>query len=218
MPTEHHLKVPRSARYYTLGDDVAAPAEIWMVCHGYGQLAGRFLSHLDAIADGRRLIVAPEGLSRFYVDGGGPDGKVGASWMTREDRLLEIEDYVGYLDAVFETACHPVDRGGAKLTVLGFSQGTATASRWAMRARPRVDRLILWAGLLPPELDLGVHRRALNALDLVLVRGEGDALTGAAAFAEQRAALEAAGVRHRVLTFDGGHRLDADVLRRLVTP
>jgi len=142
---------------------------------------------------------------------------VGASWMTREDRLTEIEDYIRYLDAVFEAACHPVDRAGAKLTVLGFSQGTATASRWALHARPRVDRLILWAGLLPPEIEPGAHRRALNALDLVLVTGDHD-IPVVEGLAAQRAALDAAGVRYRVVTFAGDHMLDVPTLRGLVEP
>ena len=217
MP-EHHLSVPRTARYFTLGEQVPAPAEIWMVCHGYGQLAERFLERLTPLDDGRRLIVAPEALSRFYVAGTGtPDSKVGASWMTREDRLSEIEDYVRYLDAVFDVACRPVDRGGAKLTVFGFSQGTATASRWAMRSKPRVDRLILWAGLLPPDVEPGAHRRALNAVDLTLVVGDHDDPV-VAGLADQRAALDAAGVRYRVVTFAGDHRIDTDTLRLLLGP
>jgi len=218
MPTEHYLKVSRSARYFTLGEVVAAPAEIWIVCHGYGQLAGRFLSRLDALDDGRRLIVAPEALSRFYVDGTVPASKVGASWMTREDRLGEIEDYVRYLDEVYDAACRPVHREGVTLTAFGFSQGVATASRWALRGKPKVDRLILWAGLLPPDLEPGAHQAALNALDLVFVLGDRDEFTSGTALAEQQAALDRAGVRYRLLTFGGGHRIDADTLRRLVTP
>jgi predicted esterase len=218
MPQEHHLTVPRTARYYTLGGQVRSPAELWLVCHGYGQLAERFLSRLDALDDGRRLIVAPEGLSRFYREGSGPSSKVGASWMTREDRLSEIEDYVRYLDAVYDAALRPVDGAGVTLTVLGFSQGTATASRWAVRCKRRVDRLVLWAGLLPPDVEPGALQARLNALDQVLVLGERDEFTGAAALAGQRAALDSAAVRYRLLTFDGGHRIDADALRRLVTP
>ena len=218
MLQEHHLSTPRTARYYVLGENAQAPAEIWIVCHGYGQLAGRFLSRLDALDDGRRLIVAPEGLSRFYVDGTGPVSKVGASWMTREDRVGEIEDYVRYLDAVYDAACRPVHREGVALTVFGFSQGVATASRWAVRGKRKVDRLVLWAGLLPPELDPGAHQAALNALDLVFVLGDRDEFTGGAALAQQQAALERAAVRYRLITFDGGHRIDADALRRLATP
>ena len=36
--------------------------------------------------------MAPEGLSRFYLEGF--SGKVGATWMTREDRLNDIDNYL----------------------------------------------------------------------------------------------------------------------------
>jgi predicted esterase len=220
MPQEHHLTIPRTARYCTLGAEVRSPVEIWVVLHGYGQLAADFLEPFAALDDGRRLLVAPEGLSRFYLEAGshGPESRVGASWMTREDRLSEIDDYVRYLDAVFEAACRPVDRAGARLTVLGFSQGTATASRWAMRGKVRVDRLVLWGGLLPPDVEPGAHRRALNACDVVLVAGDRDEYVTPARLAGQRAALDAAGVRYRLLAFEGGHRIEGNTLRQLVAP
>ncbi|MFL5521990.1 MAG: hypothetical protein ACJ8B6_13695, partial [Gemmatimonadales bacterium] len=59
--TAHALIVPRTARYYTLGPTHGFPRELWFVCHGYGQLAGRFLRQFAPLDDGTRLIVAPEG-------------------------------------------------------------------------------------------------------------------------------------------------------------
>lgn len=188
---------------------------MWVVLHGYGQLADRFLSRFAPADDGRRLFVAPEGLSRFYVTGkGGPDSKVGASWMTREDRLTEIADYLCYLDAVYDELFARLRREAVRLHLLGFSQGTATATRWALRGKSRVDRLVLWAGVLPPEIDLRAEAARLNALDLTLVAGEQDEwVMGNLAIAE--AALEEAGVRYRVLTFPGGHEVRAVILREL---
>jgi hypothetical protein len=61
-----------------------------LVTHGYGQLAKTFIRRFEPIMDAQTLVVAPEGLSRFYW--GGFDGPVVASWMTREDRLDEIAD------------------------------------------------------------------------------------------------------------------------------
>ncbi len=66
--TPHSLVVPRTARYYTLGPTHGFPRELWFVCHGYGQLAERFLRQFAPLDDGTRLIVAPEALSRFYLD------------------------------------------------------------------------------------------------------------------------------------------------------
>ena len=65
---EHHLTVPRTARYYTLGEPGPAVRQVWIVCHGYGQLAGRFVRHFEPIEDASRLIVAPEGGRGFYIN------------------------------------------------------------------------------------------------------------------------------------------------------
>src|SRR5207247_6476521 len=64
---EHHIGVTRSARYFTLGDSSRGVGEVWFACHGYGQLAARFLEKLRVLDDGHRYLVAPEGLSRFYL-------------------------------------------------------------------------------------------------------------------------------------------------------
>src|SRR5438874_13785220 len=146
---EHVLSTSRTARYFTLGHPTDA-TELWFVCHGYGQLASRFLERFRALESPGRCIVAPEGLSRFYLTEHPTERRVGASWMTREDRLHEIDDYVRYLDAVSRA----VTPATAQVTALGFSQGTATVCRWAARGSARLERLILWGGEVPPDLDL----------------------------------------------------------------
>ena len=75
---EHRLSVARTARYFTLGERSGAAAEVWFACHGYGQLAGRFLEKLRALDDGTRYLVAPEGLSRFYLSESSTERRVGA--------------------------------------------------------------------------------------------------------------------------------------------
>src|SRR5712691_5295634 len=111
---EHQIAVTRTARYYTLGKPGPRTQAVWFVLHGYGQLAERFLHHFEPLDDGSRLIVAPEGLSRFYLgdpaERPSPERKVGASWMTREDRLAEIGDYVRYCDAVYAHVLQGLDR------------------------------------------------------------------------------------------------------------
>src|SRR5207245_11611792 len=155
---EHHLSVTRTARYFTLGESSPGVAEVWFVCHGYGQRARRFLPLFEPRADGTRLLVAPEALSRFYLEDTtvpARERKVGATWMTREDRLSEIDDYVRYLDALHAEVFARVERGAVTLHLLGCSQGTATACRWAARGAARVDRLLRRAGGVPPGPGLG---------------------------------------------------------------
>src|SRR4051812_23305685 len=41
--SEHSIEVPRTARYYVLGD--ATGGDLWIVVHGFGQLAGDFIEY-----------------------------------------------------------------------------------------------------------------------------------------------------------------------------
>ena len=69
-------------------------------------------------------------------------------------RATDIADYVSYLDTLYEHVRATVPAPAARVHVLGFSQGAATASRWAALGRSVIDRLILWGGAhahdLPP--------------------------------------------------------------------
>ena len=97
--SEHHIETTRTARYYSLGSTEGSVKELWFVLHGYGQRAEEFIKNFLPIVHEDILIIAPEALSRFYTRGFA--GDVGASWMTREDRMHEIGDHIRYLDNLF---------------------------------------------------------------------------------------------------------------------
>ena len=218
MVREHHLPVTRTARWFALGPASGAPRQLWIVCHGYGQLAARFLRHFEVIDDGTRVIVAPEGLSRFYLgesEGSHVNARVGATWMTREDRLSEIDDYIGYLDALAEQLARDYDLAATKVIALGFSQGVATVCRWVERGRARVDALVLWAGSVPPDLDLARPAHPLRALRPILVLGSDDAYATPATVEAHHRLLNEKGIAFEAIPFAGGHRLDYDTLRAI---
>ena len=221
---EHHVAITKTARYATLGAPGPRTTQVWFVLHGFGQLARYFIRDFAPLDDGRRLIVAPEALSRFYlgeVDGStSAQARVGATWMTREDRLVEIEDYVRYLDVLHAQVLGTVEAGAVEISsiqtvVLGFSQGVATAARWAHRGSARLDRLVLWAGTLPPEIESDADFARFRALDLAFVLGSRDPFAEPAHLLELEGRLRAHDVRYRLIRFDGGHELNADVLKEL---
>jgi len=216
MPTDRtvttrSLAVTRTAQIALLGPPDAPTW--WVVLHGYGQRAADFLQAFAPVAADDRCLIAPEALSRFYTDGMDNHRQVGASWMTRAAREDEIDDYVRYLDAV--AADLQADDAPEALHVLGFSQGAATASRWAALGTTRMDRLTLWAGDLAHDLDLNTHAATFQALDLSVVVGTDDPYISG----ERQQALLDRLARHDIAadvhTFDGGHRLDRGVLQAL---
>jgi predicted esterase len=195
--------------------------ELWVACHGYGQLAEPFAGALAPIDDGRRVVVVPEALSRFYLDDPakrhGPDSPIGASWMTRADREREIADYVEYLDVVTETVRAELEAEEASIVALGFSQGVATVCRWAALGRTTVHRLILWGGTVPQDLPASAGDGLFRGAAVVLVAGRKDAIVPFTTLRGERDALVARGLRADLIEHDGGHSLNSDALKRLAS-
>lgn len=213
QPHTHHLRVERTARYYTLGGSDRARV-VWIVLHGYSQLAGQFVRYFADLADDENVIVAPEALNRFYlvgIDKPARERPVGATWMTREDRASEIADYVEYLDALHALFA----RADVAVNVIGFSQGAATATRWVTHGTARVDRLILWGGLMPPETDLSRGHAALRHVPLTFVVGSRDQYVSDETLATEVARVEAAGIPCDVVRFEGGHVISRSAFPRV---
>lgn len=208
---ERSLRVSRTARYAILGEPGPRISEVWLVCHGYGQLARRFIQDFEGLNDGTRLIVAPEGLSRFYIDR--TQQKVmGASWMTREDRLHEIEDYLAYLDLLHDEVTRRLGRQ-LPVTALGFSQGVATATRWAARTRAPVKRLVVWGGTVPPEVDLSVFAKTR----VTVVGGDKDELITAKVRETEAELWRKVGIDPEVKIFHGHHEVLPEVLAEVAS-
>ncbi|MFD2717394.1 alpha/beta hydrolase [Hymenobacter monticola] len=211
---ERHLTVARTARYQQLGELSAETKHVWFVCHGYGQLAAYFIRHFAflAEADPHTVVIAPEGLSRFYLSGS--SGRVGASWMTRDDRLHEIQDHIGFLNQLAEKVLAECSTS-VELTVLGFSQGTATVSRWLVQAAFRPAHLILWAGSFPPDIAPESAQALLRGLRLSLTIGTDDEYITVAQAEEQQTELLQLGGAPQLFVFAGKHTLDRPVLAQL---
>lgn len=203
------LTVPKTARYFCSAEPSAAFNEIVFVCHGYAQLASEFISAFDAIANDTRLVVAPEGLHRFYHKGGAD--RVVASWMTREDREDDIRDYISWLDmaaADVLLSCRP----DVKVTVLGFSQGAATATRWITSGMTDIDHLILWCGFFPPDIR---EDFSIAEIQLTIVTASDDRFISPEEEQKQLTNIKARRATYKHIRFNGQHVIDAGTLSEL---
>jgi predicted esterase len=214
--------VQRTARYYTLGAVGGSPKTIWFLIHGYAQLAGEFIRYFSDLADDDTLLVAPEAMNRFYLlnpdQAAAKNRPVGATWMTREDRESEIADYVEYLDALYDEIAAAPTAFGATVGVIGFSQGTATATRWATHGKSRLDRLVLWGGLIPPDTDLTRGSEVLRGARLTLVLGDRDRYVNETMFSAEQLRLEGVGIPFDSIRYEGGHSIKRAVFPRLTQP
>lgn len=215
---EKKTRIDFEARYFTAGTLDSNTRQVWIVIHGYGQLAQYFLKKFNTLTEQGVFVIAPEGLSRFYLseltNAGRADNRVGATWMTRENRLMDIENYIRYLDAVFS---RELSTTAVPVTLLGFSQGCATACRWATHGRLRFDRLILWAGLFPPDMDFEKGHNVLEGKQTYMVVGDRDPYLTAERMQEFDDLSEKLAITPKKVVFEGKHELNETVLTRFAT-
>ena len=213
--TEHHLTVQRTARYYTIGQLTENTTHIWFCLHGFGQLASYFSRKFTGLDDGKTLVVIPEGLSRLYLNG--QYERVGASWLTREAKQQEINDFVGYLNALYDTVLNGRNAADFHITLLGFSQGAATVCRWLNAGHCNANRLILWAGFFSNGIVDLIDPQKLATVDVHYVYGRQDeffTLIGDLDAYKARLLTDIPNLR--ITTYEGGHRVEPAVLKQLI--
>ena len=196
------------ARYFQSNEPSEHIKNVYFVCHGHGMLAYYFLKKFAGLFDSETIVVAPEGLSRYYLDGF--SGRVGATWMTKEERLTDIHNYMTYLDTVYQEVINHCPN--ARITLLGFSQGSATASRWLMHGKNHFDRLILWAGIFPPDLPFELSEQKLKDTEITFVYGKNDPYLSDQKIDELRDITSKLGVKAKEMVFDGAHEIDSETL------
>lgn len=210
----HKIKFEKTAHFYTLGKLTAKVKYFWLITHGYGQLASHIIRKFDSFDNEEHFIVAPEALNRFYWDM--RKGIVGASWMTKHDRLDEIEDYSHFLTTVYDTFISQLS-SIAQIILLGFSQGSATQVRWILRGRPHFHHLVLWGGLLPEDIDYVndvSFSKYISDKKLHFINGDADEFVTPDKVEWQLNFAQSQNIDLHYLPFEGKHEILVSVLEQ----
>jgi predicted esterase len=209
---KQNITISKTARYYLSQEITDKIKSVWFVLHGYGQLAEEFIQNFEPISTVNTLIVAPEALNRFYWKGFA--GKIGATWMTKEDRLNEIKDYINFMDMLYSEVMGNCSSKNVKVSVLGFSQGTATVCRWIVNSKVKVDKLILWGGTIPPDVNTKASEKILEASNLTIVIGDKDEFINENQVDMEIKRLKENKLFYQLIRFDGKHEIKPEILRQ----
>lgn len=203
------IRVERSFRYAVREAEITTKTLVFLL-HGYGQLAAYFIRKVDAVLPENVTFVAPEGMHRFYLNG--TSGRVGASWMTKEAREMDIAENTEILDQLFEVLHRKYSP--EKIMVIGFSQGGATAARWLANGKSRIDSFVSWASVFPPDVAFPECTPTENMLKHHFVLGSEDP------FFDKQSTEAALNAYHNlgfeIIRFTGGHDLDAGIVQQLI--
>ncbi|QTY26975.1 alpha/beta hydrolase [Flavobacterium sp. CS20] len=207
MP-EHRISYSTTKTYSTLNLLTDKTENIWLVCLGLGYLSRYFIKYFSILNPEKNYIIAPQAPSKYYQDQSFK--RIGASWLTREETQLEMQNIKAYFDAIYQKEIQPFS--DKKLIVLGYSQGVSVAMRWVAQSKINCEKLLMHSGGIPVEL------KAENFKDLrfkpYLIYGKSDPyITKDRAKQEVQKAENLFGNRCKVKTFDGTHEINQEILK-----
>ena len=208
------LQIEKKARYFQLGNPGNDTSIVWVVLHGYGMLSEFFIQKFKKLENKNTLILAPEALNRFYIDTN--YGRVGASWMTKDERQDDIKENIKYLNSLMDQIIKEIGHNRFKINVLGFSQGGATACRWLFKSGLKFENLIMWAGDIPKDTLTEHNRLKWNDMNTHLVMGKKDELINEEMKAKFLKLVTDYKLDYKLTLYDGDHRIFPDVLMELI--
>jgi predicted esterase len=172
--------------------------------HGYAENAEDQLARLTRLKIAEDwMICSIQGLHPFYTR---TNGQVVASWLTRLDRDLALEDNLQYIAKVLLSLTRQNPRLEGPTVFTGFSQGAATA--WRAGCRLGASGVAAVGGEIPAEL--GPDQLARIPL-VFLARGRNDRKYPLERLEADISRLSAAGVTPQVVEFPGGHLWTEDL-------
>jgi len=212
-PKEKQISYTSTNTYLSLNRLDKDTKNVWFVLHGIGFLSKFFIKYFQGLPKGENYIIAPQAPSKYYLNS--KYTHVGASWLTKENRELETENVIRYLDEVYREENIPPD---CRLIILGFSQGVSIAARWVAKSRIPCNELILYAGGIPEELtaeDFDFLVPLNTKIKIVL--GTEDEFLVPERLKKERFKIDALfNGRAKYITFDGGHEVDTQVINDLL--
>ncbi len=207
MP-EHKISYSTQKTYSTLNQLTDKTKNIWLVCHGLGYLSRYFIQYFSVLNPEKNYIIAPQAPSKYYQDQNFK--RIGASWLTREETQLEMQNIKAYFDAIYQSEIQP--HTDKKLIVLGYSQGVSVAMRWIAQSKINCDTLLMHSGGIPIELKA----EDFKGLDFkpYLIYGKSDPyITENRAQQEVEKAKKLFKKDFEILAFEGKHEVNQEILK-----
>ncbi|EAR00324.1 alpha/beta hydrolase [Maribacter sp. HTCC2170] len=199
--------------YRTLNTITDKTKNVWIVFHGIGYLSRFFLKYFDQLPAEENYIIAPQAPSKYYLNN--QYRHVGASWLTKEDTIIETENILAYIDQIYDVEKL---REHSNLIVFGYSQGVSIATRWVARRKIECNHLILYAGGIPKELTPIDFEHLVNTdTRITTLVGNNDEYIN-----EERLEIESKriellfqGIAEQII-FDGKHEVKKEIINTLV--
>ena len=130
--------------------------------------------------------------------------------MTKEQRVDEIDDYCLYLEKLTDLITKQSHQK-YKIKIVGFSQGTATVSRWILKTKYKIETLILWGGRIAFDFNFSLYKEKHSETINYVVFGTEDEFYSQEDIQSYR--KELSNFKTEWIIYSGGHAIDCKTLK-----
>lgn len=213
MASHFKIRTEKTGHYFMHGSIMPSTKYVWICLHGYGQLAKHFIKRFEFLDTADHVVIAPEGLNRFYFEG--LNDRPVATWMTSEDRLDEIADFIGFLENLRQKLAWDKN-GNTKIIYFGFSQGVTSLLRWLVDRTPPADYLLCWAGGLPDDLLFDHRKNYFSQIQSHFFLGDKDQYFELERVEKVKIQMASKGLEFNIHYYHGVHKVDDNVLEQWI--
>ena len=137
---------------------------------------------------------------------------VGASWLTKENTLKEIENVINYFDSVFQNE----NIEGKNLIFLGYSQGVSVAMRYIAWRKISFSKLLLMSGGIPNELTSEDFKYLEDQSEVYYVYGEKDEYINGEFLKLEKNKIKNIFKSVNSISFEGNHQVNVDIIESII--
>ena len=208
--TEKEIVYTISNSYTTLNSLTSKTKNVIFACHGMGYLSRYFLKYFKGLNSDDNYIIIPQAQSKYYI---APKMKhVGASWLTKENTLKEMENIISYFDSVLSN--EKIEN--LNFIFLGYSQGVSVAMRYLAKRKIIVSKLILMSGGIPKELTPKDFKYLKNKAAIYYVYGDKDKYITEDFLNSEKKRFEDLFSNINYIEFDGNHEIKTEIIESII--
>ena len=208
--TEKEIVYTISNSYTTLNSLTSKTKNVIFACHGMGYLSRYFLKYFKGLNSDDNYIIIPQAQGKYYI---APKMKhVGASWLTKENTLKEMENIISYFDSVLSN--EKIEN--LNFIFLGYSQGVSVAMRYLAKRKIIVSKLILMSGGIPKELTPKDFKYLKNKAVIYYVYGDKDEYITEDFLNSEKKRFEDLFSNINYIEFDGNHEIKTEIIESII--
>jgi predicted esterase len=199
--------------YLTQNELTSKTKNVWLIFHGIGYLSRYFVKYFEGLDTEENYLIVPQAPSKYYLKN--EYKYVGASWLTKENTAIEVNNVLNYIDAVLEAEHIPEH---VNLILFGFSQGVSVATRWLAGKKFRCKLVVLYAGGIPNELTASdFNFLDFTATQIKIIYGDQDEFLTPDRLKGEKVKIDSLFQGHaEIITFKGGHEVKPEIIVKLL--